>query len=156
MNNFAIDPLLEDLKSSDETVREQAAQELWRIWFEQKGSYGLDLLKQSQTFLESGNLEAAEFVLSDLIQDQPDFSEAWNRRAVLYYLQGEYDKALADCKQVLKLNPAHFGALHGMGLCHVALADYRSAVQTFRLALNIQPYALENQRLILECTARLS
>jgi len=156
MDNSAIDLLLEDLKNSNETVREQATQELWRIWFEQKGSYGLDLLRQSQTLLESGKLEAAESVLSDLVQDQPDFSEAWNRRAVLYYLQGEYDKALADCQQVLSLNPVHFGALHGMGLCHAALADYRTAIQTFRRALAIQPYALENQRLILECTARLS
>lgn len=156
MDNSAIDPLLNDLKNSDESVREQATQELWSLWFQQKGAYGLDLLKQSQIFLESGQLEAAESILSDLVQDQPDFSEAWNRRAVLYYLQGEYYKALADCQQVIKLNPSHFGALHGMGLCQAALADYRSAIQTFRRALTIQPYALENQRLILECTARLS
>jgi tetratricopeptide (TPR) repeat protein len=156
MDHSAIDPLLKDLKSSDETVREQATQELWRIWFQQKGVYGLDLLQRSQALLEAGKLEAAEFVLSDLVQDQPDFSEAWNRRAVLYYLQGEYHKALADCQQVLSLNPAHFGALHGMGLCLAALADYPAAIQTFHRALTIQPYALENQRLILECTARLS
>ncbi|HEY9626026.1 MAG TPA: tetratricopeptide repeat protein [Coleofasciculaceae cyanobacterium] len=156
MNNPAIDLLLEDLKNSDEAVRDQATQELWRIWFQQKGGYGLDLLRQSQTLLEAGKLEAAELVLSDLIQDQPDFSEAWNRRAVLFYLQGEYHKSLADCQQVLRLNPAHFGALHGMGLCLAALEDYLAAIKTFRRALEIQPYALENQRLILECTARLS
>lgn len=156
MENPAIVLLLEDLKSPDEAVREQATQELWRIWFQQKGVYGLDILRRSQTLLEAGRLEEAEAVLTNLIQDQPDFAEAWNRRAVLYYLQGKYHPSLADCQQVVVLNAAHFGALHGMGLCYAALEEYRNAIQAFRRALDIQPYALTNQRLILECTARLS
>lgn len=57
---------------------------------------------------------------------------------------------------VIELNPIHFGAIHGLGLCHAALGDYSAAIAAFRRALEIQPYALENQRLILECTARLS
>jgi Flp pilus assembly protein TadD len=56
---------------------------------------------------------------------------------------------------VLKLNPVHFGALHGLGLCHAALGNYSAAIRAFRSALEIQPHAIENQRLILECTARL-
>ena len=43
-----------------------------------------------------------------------------------------------------------------MGLCYVALEEYSAAIQAFRKALEIQPYALENQRLILECIAHLS
>jgi tetratricopeptide (TPR) repeat protein len=156
MENPAIELLLEDLKNADESIREHAAQELWQIWFQQKGVYGLDMLKRSQTLLESGRLDAAEAVLSDLIQDQPDFAEAWNRRAVLHYLQGKYHPSLADCQQVLALNAVHFGALHGMGLCYAAIGDYRHAIQAFQRALEIQPHALINQRLILECTARLS
>jgi tetratricopeptide (TPR) repeat protein len=156
MDNSAIEPLLKDLKSSNEAIREQATQALWRIWFQQKGTYGLEILQQSQVWLEAGNLDKAESILSDLIQDQPDFAEAWNRRAVLYYLQGEYHKSLADCQRVLALNAVHFGALHGMGLCYAALKQYRPAIQAFRRALEVQPYALTNQRLILECTARLS
>lgn len=57
---------------------------------------------------------------------------------------------------VVKLNPFHFGALHSMGLCYVALEQYSAAIEAFRKALEIQPYALENQRLILECIAHLS
>ena len=155
MDNSALEALLEDLKNPSETIREQATQNLWQIWFQQKGSYGFDILHESQILLSTGQLQQAEAILTDLIQDQPDFAEAWNRRAVLRYLQGNYRQSLIDCQKVVALNSVHFGALHGMGLCHAALEDYPAAIQAFRQALEIQPYALINQRLILECTARL-
>ena len=156
MNKPSIDSLLEDLKNPDENVRKRATTEFWRIWFYQKGQYGMELLERSQMLYEIGDLKQAEALLTKLIEDQPDFAEAWNRRAVLYYLLGEYRKSIDDCLQVLELNPIHFGALHGLGLCYAALGEYRSAIQTFRKALEIQPYALVNQKLILECTAQLS
>lgn len=156
MNNASIEQLLKDLKHPDETVREQATQKLWRIWFQQKGMYGLEILGRSQALLEAGEMQQAEAVLTELVGDQPDFAEAWNRRAVIYYLQREYRKSLKDCQQAIALNPVHFGALHGMGLCYAALGEHAAAIQAFRRALEIQPYALINQRLILECTARLS
>ncbi|WP_017718428.1 tetratricopeptide repeat protein [Kamptonema formosum] len=155
MNESSVNQLLEDLKKSDEAVRNRATQELWRIWFHQKGVYGLELIQRSQILLEAGEVAEAEAALTELINDQPDFAEAWNRRAVLYYTLGQYKKAIADCERVIKLNPVHFGALHGLGLCYAAISDYRAAIQAFRKALEIQPYALVNQRLILECTARL-
>lgn len=156
MDNTAIDLLLADLKSTDETIREAATSELWRIWFHQKGAYGLQILEQSQTLLQAGKVNQAEAVLTDLIHDQPDFAEAWNRRAVLYYLQGRYRSSLEDCQKVVALNSSHFGALHGIGLCYAALEEYATAIQAFRQALEIQPHAINNQRMILECTARLS
>ncbi|MBW4577054.1 MAG: tetratricopeptide repeat protein [Aphanothece sp. CMT-3BRIN-NPC111] len=156
MNESAIAQLLEDLKNPEETVRYQATEELWRIWFYQKGVLGLELLQRSQAMLEAGEFNQAEEILTKLIADLPDFAEAWNRRAVLYYIRQQYRKAIADCQSVVRLNPAHFGALHGLGLCHAALGEYSAAILAFRRALEIQPYAIENQRLILECTARLS
>jgi len=156
MNEPSIDSLLEDLKNPDENVRDRATDELWRIWFYQKGRYGIELIERSQMMYEVGEITQAEALLTELIKDQPDFAEAWNRRAVLYYLLGQYNKSRNDCEQVIKLNPVHFGALHGLGLCHAALGNYTAAIQAFRKALEIQPYALINQKLILECTARLS
>lgn len=156
MDKSQIDRLLEDLKNPDEDIRNRATQELWHIWFHQKGVYGLELIQHAQALLEAGQIAQAEAALTELINDRPDFAEAWNRRAVLYYTIREYKKAIEDCNTVIKLNPVHFGALHGLGLCYAAVGDYRAAIQAFRQALEIQPYAIVNQRLILECTARLS
>ncbi len=151
-----IRPLLEDLKNPEESVRLRATEKLWQIWFRQRGMLGLEAIQNANSFLQAGKVEKAETILKQLIEELPDFAEAWNRRAVLYYSIGEYKKAIKDCQMVIKLNPVHFGAFHGLGLCHAALGQYREAIQAFRQALEIQPYAIENQRLILECTARLS
>ena len=155
MQEPLIAPLLKDLQSADESIRDRATQALWRIWFEQKGVLGFEIIQRAQTLLQEGNSAEAEATLTALVQDQPDFAEAWNRRAVLYYTQGHYQQAIADCETVLRLNLVHFGALHGLGLCHAVLGNYPAAIEAFRKATAIQPYALANQRLLLECTMRL-
>lgn len=156
MPDSSINQLLEALKNPDEDIRNQATAELWHIWFHQKGRYGMELLERCQVMLQVGNVTQAEDLLTELVRGQPDFAEAWNRRAILYYTLGQYEKSRDDCQQVIKLNPVHFGALHGLGLCHAALENYSEAIQAFRQALSIQPYALVNQKLLLECTARLN
>ena len=156
MDSLFINSLLEDLKNPDETVREQATRKIWRIWFQQKGIYGLEKIEHSQKLLDAKKITEAEAVLTELISTQPDFAEAWNRRAFLYYLIGEHQKSLLDCQKVVQLNPVHFGALHGMGLCYAAMGNYVEAIKAFRNALQIQPYSQINQKFILECTLQLN
>ncbi|MCC5599995.1 tetratricopeptide repeat protein [Nostoc sp. CHAB 5784] len=156
MDSLPINSLLEELKNPDATVREKATRKIWRIWFQQKGIYGLEIIDRSQKLLDAGEITEAETALTALIKDQPDFAEAWNRRAFLYYSIGDYQKSLADCQMVVQINPIHFGALHGMGLCYAALGEYSKAIKAFKGALEIQPYSLVNQKLILECTFRFN
>ncbi|MBN3945684.1 MAG: tetratricopeptide repeat protein [Nostoc sp. NMS7] len=156
MDSLSINSLLEELKNPDATVREKATRKIWRIWFQQKGIYGLEIIDRSQKLLDAGEIIQAETALTALINDQPDFAEAWNRRAFLYYSIGDYQKSLADCQMVVQINPIHFGALHGMGLCYAALGEYGEGIRAFKAALEIQPYSLVNQKLILECTFRFS
>lgn len=156
MDDSTLEVLLQSLKQADEYQRELATAALWQRWFYQKGEGGNQRLQDAQALADGGQLDAAEDLLSTLVGELPDFAEAWNRRAVLYFVQKRYAEALADCEQVIELVPYHFGALHGLGLCYAALGQYEEAIQSFRRALVVQPYALVNQRLILECTAQLS
>jgi tetratricopeptide (TPR) repeat protein len=156
MNQNLIDKLLLDLKNNDLNIRERATSQIWRIWFWQKGKIALEQIEESERLRDEGNIAGATLILDDLVDALPDFAEAWNRRAILRFVTKNYDRAIADCEMVLNLNPVHFGALHGLGLCHAALGNYSAAIRAFRSALDIQPHAIENQRLILECTARLS
>lgn len=155
MASERIQRLLADLKQPDAAVRDRASSALWHLWFHQKGVYGAQQLVQAESLLQTGKADQAERLLSDMIQAQPDFTEAWNRRAVFHYIQGHHWRAIADCQKAIQLAPYHFGALHGLGLCHSAVGNYTAAIQAFRQALEIQPYALANQRMILECTAKL-
>lgn len=156
MDKATTQKLLEDLKHPDPNVRDYATQEFWRAWFEQKGVLGLEVIRRAQMLVEMGDQSGAESILTQLVETQPDFAEAWNRRAVLYYIMGHYRQAIADCEQVIALNPIHFGALHGLGLCYSALGEYRMALQAFNRVLEIQPHSIENQRWLLECMAKLT
>jgi tetratricopeptide (TPR) repeat protein len=156
MNQQLIDKLLLDLKNTDPIVRARATNQLWRIWFWQKGQMGIEQIELAEQLFSQGDFTAAETVLTELIDFLPDFAEAWNRRAVLYFINKKYPQSIADCNEVIKLNPWHFGALHGLGLSHMTLGNYRSAITAFNAAMSIQPYAVENQRLILECTIKLT
>lgn len=155
MDSAYIDRLLHALKDQNETVRNQAIGEFWHMWFHQKGLQGAKRLIESQTLLEAERREEAKAILDELIVSQPDFAEAWNRRAVFYYMEGNYSAAIEDCKKTLELIPHHFGALHGLGLSYAAAGNYRDAIQCFRRTLDIQPFSLINQRLVLECIAKL-
>lgn len=155
MDSSSIDTLLESLKSSDEQARDRATEQLWQRWFSQKGETGLQILKRAQFLWEVGETTQAEVLLTETIHAYPDFAEAWNRRAVFHYLQQNYEQSKADCQQVVHLIPYHFGAWHGIGLCEAAMGNYLNAIQAFHRALAIQPHALVNQQLILECTAQL-
>ncbi len=156
MNQELIDLLLLDLKNTDASIRDRATAQLWRIWFWQKGQAGLAQIEASEELAAQGQIDLAIEQLTQLTITLPDFTEAWNRRAVMYYIDQKYQLAIADCQQAIELSPAHFGAWHGLGLCHAALGNYASAITALRQALQIQPYSIENQRLLLECTVRLS
>ncbi|MEM9513077.1 MAG: tetratricopeptide repeat protein, partial [Cyanobacteria bacterium P01_E01_bin.48] len=155
MNDPRIPPLLDDLKHSNPKVRDRATRQLWEMWFNQKGAAGLDALGRCQSLVEAQQFQAAEQELTQLVESMPDFAEAWNRRAVLYFITDRHQQAIADCRTTLELNPVHFGALNGLGLCHMALSEYSEAIAAFRKALEIQPHSLENKRMLLECTSNL-
>ena len=155
MDADRVEQLLADLKQPDPTIRDRASSMLWHRWFHQKGVYGAQQLMQAESLLQANQASQATILLNDIIQAQPDFAEAWNRRAVLHYMQAQYWQAIADCQKVIELVPYHFGALHGLGISHSAVGNYTAAIQAFRQALEVQPYALVNQRMILECAAKL-
>ena len=62
--------------------------------------------------------------------------------ATAYYLAGEYEKSIADCAEVLKRNPQHFGALSGLGQIYFKLEDYARSLAWFRRALEVNPNML--------------
>src|SRR6266850_1187232 len=89
--------------------------------------------------MQEGRHAEAIGILSDVVKRKPAFAEGWNRRATAYYLAGEYDKSLADCAEVLKRNPPHFGALSGMGQIYTKLEQHEKALEWFRRALEVNP-----------------
>ena len=78
-------------------------------------------------------------MFTDVIARAPEFAEGWNKRATAYYMMGELDRSLADCEEVVKRNPVHFGALSGFGLIYLQKEDLPKAAEYFEKALAVDP-----------------
>jgi tetratricopeptide (TPR) repeat protein len=77
-----------------------------------------------------------------VIRRRPDFAEGWNRRATVHFMAGDYRRSLADCDEVMKRNPRHFGALAGYGQIYLQLEEYEKAIEYFQRALEVNPNLL--------------
>ena len=135
----AVAPLVQALQDPDEVVRGLAEHSLWQVW-SRSGDATVDALYQEGiSFMQTGRLSEAVAKFGEVIALNPTFAEAWNKRATVYYLQGEFDKSLTDCEVVIRLNPVHFGALSGMGLNHLQLSQLEQALGAFERALHVNP-----------------
>jgi tetratricopeptide (TPR) repeat protein len=133
------DLLHERLRDEEPLLRVAAEQGLWALWG-RSGDPAVDKLLASGTELMSNGAYAEAIdVFSDVIQRAPDFAEGWNKRATAYFLVGEYRKSIADCEEVFKRNPKHFGALSGDGQNWLALGELDKALEYLRRALEVNP-----------------
>src|SRR5258706_6514614 len=131
--------LHERLRDESPFVRGFAEQGLWLLWA-RSGDAEIDaLMARGTEHMQAGRYDEALSVFSSVIKQKPEFAEGWNRRATVYFLAGEYRKSIADCDEVLKRNPAHFGALSGLGQIHLQLENNEQALAWFRRALEVNP-----------------
>jgi tetratricopeptide (TPR) repeat protein len=142
------DRLAQRLRDEDEQVREVAAAAMWHIW-SRSGVKAIDSAYQRGVeLMAASRLDEALAVFSDIIKKQPAFAEAWNKRATIYYLLGEFEMSLKDCAEVMKRNPNHFGALSGYGQIYARMGDYKRAITYFERALKVNPNLAGTQETI--------
>jgi tetratricopeptide (TPR) repeat protein len=131
--------LVKELRDTDEQARSAAEESLWKIWA-RSGDEKVDALYgRGVREMSEGRADEAVATFSRIIKMKPGFAEAWNKRATVYFLLGEYERSLADCDEVMKRNPLHFGALAGYFQIHVQLGQYESALAYGQRALQVNP-----------------
>ncbi len=130
------------LRDDNALVRDYAEQGLWALW-SRSGDAAIDaLMARGVQEIDAQDYKAAIATFSEIVRRKPRFAEGWNKRATVYYLAGEDRKSIADCGEVLKRNPRHFGALSGLGLIYTRLERYDDALAWFRKALDVNPNML--------------
>ena len=131
--------LVQALRDDDGEVRDAAQNAMWAIWL-RSGNDDIDtLMAEGIRFMEQQQYAEAVDIFDQMIARAPQFAEGYNKRATLYYLMEEFDKSIADIHRTLELNPVHFGALSGMGLCYLGLDDPRKALEWFERAVAVNP-----------------
>ena len=117
--------LLSQLDEGDDVLPD-----IWRFWFHERGSKAAAKLFQAEKLVEQNEIEQAETILTNLIEEHGAYwAEPVNRLATLYFTQGKYEDAEILCKMVLAVKPWHFGALSGIVMVYAAMQDPISARQ---------------------------
>src|SRR5690606_25788619 len=136
--------LLEELYGRLATAPDQAtageiAQAIEQLWTH-SGSPTADLLvARASAAAEAQNRDLAMKLLNAAVELQPDYTEAWNRRAYLYYLDNDYKRALGDLRRVLALDPRHYKALEGLGNLLLQLGEKKAALEAYESVLKVHP-----------------
>jgi tetratricopeptide (TPR) repeat protein len=136
-----LDFLFGALKAAPDEVSAKAVEaKIWAIWLQTPSDTAALLMARAKAAIDAQQGDIALKLLDATIKLRPDYVEAWNRRATLYYLRNDYGRSLADIQQVLVREPRHFGALAGLGMIMQDLGDDKRALEAFRKALAVNPH----------------
>lgn len=114
--------------------------EIWETWIAGTKPSAGKFMNEAIAAIAQKRYAVAEECLTRLIAAQPDWAEAWNKRATLYFLQGRECESLSDVRRTLQLEPRHFGAISGFAQICIHNGDHRSAIIAMDAALQINPH----------------
>ena len=136
-----LDFLFGALKAApDEASAKHVEARIWAIWLQTPSDTAALLMARAKAAVDAQKVDVAIKLLDSVIKLRPDYIEAWNRRATLYYMQNDYGRSLADIREVLIREPRHFGALAGLGMIMQDVGDEKRALEAYRKALAVNPH----------------
>jgi tetratricopeptide (TPR) repeat protein len=113
---------------------------IWSIWNEHPTNNKLtERLEFGTELMQYGNYNYALKVFDNIIVSDPEWSEAWNKRATVYFLMSQFTDSLYDIDKVLNIEPRHFGALSGQARIFIKLQKYEEAIKSIERALKFYP-----------------
>ena len=152
--NEKLNKLFEELKISSESSSFEIEQKILKLWSTHPDNDNLTLLlAEGSEAVNNNQFNIAIDIFTKVIKLDPNWAEAWNKRATVHYLVGQYQKSQNDIEKVLKLETRHFGALAGQGLVNIKLKNYEKAIKSYEKALEIYPSMRSPEIMIKEIQA---
>ena len=150
-----LERLFNDLKVDNFSLANVVEQKIWKVWSTHPNSKDLTMmLTLGSDFVNNKELEKAIEIFTEVIDLDPSWAEAWNKRATVYYMIGEFEKSQADINKVLELESRHFGALAGQGLVNIELKNYEKAIKSYQQAQEIYP-SMQSPNIMIEKIKKL-
>ena len=136
-----LNKLFNQLKESKNyLVAQEVEQKIWKAWSTHPKDRKLTLmLAEGSDLVNNRQFIKAINIFSKVINLDPGWAEAWNKRATVMYMIGEFQKSQQDINKVLELENRHFGALAGQGLVNIELKNYEKAIKSYENAQKIYP-----------------
>ena len=132
--------LFRRLVGTGAAARDELEDEIWRLWMSHPVSevaFDLERATRAMTVQDWG---VADQILRGVVGAHPEYAEAWNKRATLYYLNGQDAQCVPYIHRTLELEPRHYGALCGFAEILLARGDGDAALFVFDRALRINPH----------------
>lgn len=134
-----LDSLFLELQDPENKEWQKSEQQILREW-SKSGSAAMDhLLQRGIQAMQNGQLRVAVEHFSAAIDHAPDFAEAWNKRATVFYMMDEFGLSMSDIRQTLLINPRHFGAMAGLGAIMEHLDRPKDALSVYQHAFEVHP-----------------
>jgi tetratricopeptide (TPR) repeat protein len=136
-----LDTLFKALKIAPNEESAKAIEDrIWAVWTVSDSDTCNLLMARVKVATDVKDYDLALKLLDAVIEIKPDYVEAWNQRATIYYIKNDYADAIADIGEVLAREPRQFAALSGLGMMLQELGDDKDALKAYRDALKIDPH----------------
>ena len=137
------------IKANNSADVEKIEKKIWSIWSKHPNNMLTEKLEFGTELMQYGDYDYALKVFNNVIINDPNWSEAWNKRATLYFLMSKFKSSLNDIDKVLSMEPRHFGALSGQARIYIKLQKYEKAIKSIERALKFHP-SFKSRQLIPE------
>lgn len=141
-------------KASGEQAAKATEEKIWELWSRSDSATAEVLLGQAVVAMGAADNAASLEILDRIIAAYPTYAEAWNKRATLHFMIGNYNTSLSDIAKVLDLEPRHFGALAGRGMIYQRQGKWSEALSAFREALSMNPNMVGVKNAVQELSKR--
>lgn len=140
MRADALDRMFALLHTATEDDAQRIEQNIWKAWMTSDSPSAELILGQASKAIAAKEYVPAIDMLTTLVELYPDYAEAWNKRATIFFIIGRDKESLDDIEKVLALEPRHFGALSGRGMIYEREGQLKEALAAFKEALAVNPH----------------
>ena len=140
-NDPRLNTLFESLQHPESTnSHDKIIEEIWLVWNEIDNPYTQRIMDSMPLYFASQKYIEALEGLHKIIEEFRNYSEAYNKRATIFFILGRYSSSMVDIKNTLDLEPRHFGALGGMARILIYYEKYHDAIEVYNKMKLIMPH----------------
>lgn len=146
----SVDDLLDQLQQAPNMeIATSLVADIWPLWlYPDNNADQRSKMDQALRAMDRNNFAKADRLLSEIIQSAPDYTEAWNKRATVRFMAGDFVGSESDILETLKREPRHFGAISGLGLINMHLNEYEKALNAFKHLRTLHPHSRDADEFI--------
>jgi tetratricopeptide (TPR) repeat protein len=137
-------------KAPDAATADPIVHTIEQLWSQADSPTAALLLNRALLAASEKNYDLALQFLDSVTDIYPEWTEGFNRRAYLYVVKLDYNRALGDLRRVLALDPGNFRALEGLAQVLRTLGQDKAALDVVRTLVKAHPHSPGAQEMLKE------